>query len=111
MKWTQETDEWAAIDSTITITIGAGNGTPIMLQKPQNVFSAKFVNGGLLLTTSQSGKASIQVITTLGQIAKSMQSELGAGSNWIPMSELSAGKYIVRVKQGSKIQSVSIKVK
>jgi endoglucanase len=108
---TQETDEWAGIDSTITITIGSGNGTPIMLQKPQSVFSAKFVNGGLLLTTSQSGKASIQVITTLGQIAKSVQSELGAGSNWIPMSELSAGKYIVRVKQGSNIRSMSINVK
>ena len=108
---TQETDEWAAIDSTIVITIGNGGQSPIMLQKPYTAFSAKFTNGGLLLNTNKSGKVSIQVITTLGQIEKSMQSDLGAGSNWIPMSELSAGKYIVRVKQGSNVQSISINIK
>ena len=108
---TQETDEWAGIDSTIIITIGNGGQSPIMLQKPYSAFNAKFVNGGLLLSTDRIGKASIQVITSLGQVAKSMQTNLGAGSNWIPMSELSAGKYIVRVKQGSNIRSMSINVK
>ena len=112
-----ETEQRAAVDKTITIIVGDsataaknGNVSIPVVAKPAGRLSAQFVNGGLLLSTAQSGKASIQVITTLGQVAKSMQSELGAGSNWIPMSELSAGKYIVRVKQGSNIQSICIKV-
>lgn len=112
-----ETEQRAAVDKTITIIVGdsataanSGHVSIPVVAKPAGKLSAQFVNGGLLLSTAQSGKASIQVITTLGQVAKSMQSELGAGNNWIPMSELSAGKYIVRVKQGSNIQSISIKV-
>ena len=112
-----ESAERAETEVTITVIVGdsataASKGNvPIPFIKSAGKFSAQFVNNGLLLSAPQSGNTSIQVITTLGQVAKSMQLELGAGQNWIPMSGLSAGKYIVRIKQGSNIQSLFLKIK
>lgn len=113
-----ESAERAETEVTITIIVGdsataanKGNVPIPFIAKAAGKFSAQFANGGLLLNAPQSGSTSIQVITTLGQVAKSMQVELGAGHNWIPMSGISAGKYIVRVRQGSNIQSILVKIK
>ena len=106
-----EAEQWAAIDSTITITIGAGNGTPIMLQKPQAAFKAKFMNDGIMLSTPNAGLATVEIFSALGHMEQSTKVFLGAGSNMIPVSGLSAGKYIIRVKQGSNIQKYLLEKK
>ena len=72
-----------------------------MMANAKSTLSAQFRKGGMMLKASRKGTASINVVTTLGQVEKSLNVELGAGFNWIPMDGVSAGKYIVRVKQGS----------
>ena len=113
-----ESAKRAETNLTFTIIVGdsataanKGNVPIPTLAKAAGKFSAQFKNNGLLLNAAKSGSASIEVITTLGQMTKSVKTELGAGQNWIPLTGISAGKYIVRVRQGSEIQSLLIKVK
>ena len=103
-----ETAERAAFEQTITIIVGdsaaaanRGNVSIPMMANAKSTLSAQFRKGGMMLKASRKGTASINVVTTLGQVEKSLNVELGAGFNWIPMDGVSAGKYIVRVKQGS----------
>ncbi len=113
-----ETAERAATDLSITIIVGdsataasKGNVPIPFVAKAAGKFSAQFVNGGMVLKATRSGSASVEVITSLGQVAKSMQVNLAAGHNWIPVAGISTGKYIVRVKQGSSIQSFILEKK
>lgn len=113
-----ETAERAATDLSITIIVGdsataasKGNVPISFVAKAAGKFSAQFVNGGMVLKATRSGSASVEVITSLGQVAKSMQVNLAAGHNWIPVAGISTGKYIVRVKQGSSIQSFILEKK
>jgi endoglucanase len=113
-----ETAERAATDLSITIIVGdsataanKGNVPIPFVAKAAGKFSAQFVNGGMVLKATRSGSATVEVITALGQVAKSMQVNLGAGHNWIPVAGISTGKYIVRVKQGSSIQSFILEKK
>ena len=113
-----ETAERAATDLSITIIVGdsataasKGNVPIPFVAKAAGKFSAQFVNGGMVLKATRSGSATVEVITALGQVAKSMQVNLGAGHNWIPVAGISTGKYIVRVKQGSNIQSFILEKK
>lgn len=113
-----ETAERAATDLSITIIVGdsataasKGNVPIPFVSKAAGKFSAQFVNGGMVLKATRSGSASVEVITSLGQVAKSMQVNLAAGHNWIPVAGISTGKYIVRVKQGSSIQSFILEKK
>ena len=113
-----ETAERAATDLSITIIVGdsataasKGNVPIPFVAKAAGKFSAQFVNGGMVLKATRSGSASVEVITSLGQVAKSMQVNLAAGHNWIPVAGISTGKYIVRVKQGSNIQSFILEKK
>ena len=113
-----ETAERAATDLSITIIVGdsataasKGNVPIPFVAKAAGKFSAQFVNGGMVLKATRSGNASVEVITSLGQVAKSMQVNLAAGHNWIPVAGISTGKYIVRVKQGSSIQSFILEKK
>ncbi|SHH53613.1 endoglucanase [Fibrobacter sp. UWCM] len=113
-----ETAERAATELSITIIVGdsataasKGNVPIPFVAKAAGKFSAQFVNGGMVLKATRSGSASVEVITSLGQVAKSMQVNLAAGHNWIPVAGISTGKYIVRVKQGSSIQSFILEKK
>jgi endoglucanase len=113
-----ETAERAATDLSITIIVGdsataasKGNVPIPFVAKAAGKFSAQFINGGMVLKATRSGSASVEVITSLGQVAKSMQVNLAAGHNWIPVAGISTGKYIVRVKQGSSIQSFILEKK
>lgn len=113
-----ETAERAATELSITIIVGdsataasKGNVPIPFVAKAAGKFSAQFVNGGMVLKATRSGSASVEVITSLGQVAKSMQVNLAAGHNWIPVAGISTGKYIVRVKQGSNIQSFILEKK
>lgn len=113
-----ETAERAATDLSITIIVGdsataasKGNVPIPFVAKAAGKFSTQFVNGGMVLKATRSGSASVEVITSLGQVAKSMQVNLAAGHNWIPVAGISTGKYIVRVKQGSNIQSFILEKK
>ena len=100
-----ETAERAAVDSSVTIIVGNGGSHPIMAQKTQAAFKAKFNNEGIMLTTPKAGLASVEIFTALGNVEKSQQVMLGAGTNWIPVAGMSAGKYFVRIKQGSNFSS------
>jgi endoglucanase len=106
-----ETADRAAVDSTIIITVGNGGNTPIMVQKPRAAFKAKFSNDGMLLSTPKAGLATIEVFTALGNVEYTQKVMLGAGTNVVPMSGISAGKYIVRVRQGSNIQNFLLEKK
>ena len=113
-----ETAERAATDLSITIIVGdsataanKGNVPIPFVAKAAGKFSAQFVNGGMVLKATRSGSATVEVITALGQVAKSMQVNLATGHNWIPVAGISTGKYIVRVKQGSSIQSFILEKK
>lgn len=113
-----ETAERAATELSITIIVGdsataasKGNVPIPFVAKAAGKFAAQFVNGGMVLKATRSGSASVEVITSLGQVAKSMQVNLAAGHNWIPVAGISTGKYIVRVKQGSNIQSFILEKK
>ena len=113
-----ETADRAALEMTIRIIVGdsataasKGNVSIPKIAKAAGKLSAQFRNGGMILKAAQSGSASIEVITSLGQVAQSMQVNLGAGQNWVPMANISAGKYIVRVRQGSNIQSFILEKK
>lgn len=113
-----ETAERAATELSITIIVGdsataasKGNVPIPFVAKAAGKFAAQFVNGGMVLKATRSGSASVEVITSLGQVAKSMQVNLAAGHNWIPVAGISTGKYIVRVKQGSSIQSFILEKK
>ena len=98
-----ETPDRAAVDSTVIITIG--NGSALIPAKPQSAFKAEFNNEGLMLSTPKAGLTSVEIFTALGHVEKSQKVMLGAGTNWIPVAGLSAGKYFVRIKQGSNISS------
>ncbi|MBR4784780.1 MAG: cellulase family glycosylhydrolase [Fibrobacter sp.] len=100
-----ETTERAAIDSTVIVIVGNGGKNPIMAQKPQAAFKAKFNNEGIMLTSPKAGLASVEIFTALGHVEKSQKVMLGAGTNWIPVEGMSAGKYFVRIKQGSNFSS------
>lgn len=113
-----ETAERAATELSITIIVGdsataasKGNVPIPFVAKAAGKFAAQFVNGGMVLKATRSGSATVEVITALGQVAKSMQVNLAAGHNWIPVAGISTGKYIVRVKQGSSIQSFILEKK
>ena len=106
-----EAEQWAAIDSTIIVTIGAGNGTPIMLQKPRAAFKATFMNDGIMLSVPDAGLATVEIFSALGHVEHSQKVLLGAGSNLVPISNIGAGKYIVRVKQGSSIRNYLLEKK
>jgi endoglucanase len=106
-----ETADRAAVDSTIIITVGNGGNTPIMVQKPHAAFKAKFSNDGMLLSTPNAGLAMVEVFTALGNVEYTKKVMLGAGTNVVPMSGISAGKYIVRVRQGSNIQNFLLEKK
>ena len=73
--------------------------------KPQSAFKAEFNNEGRMLNTPKAGLTSVEIFTALGHVEKSQKVMLGAGTNWIPIAGLSAGKYFVRIKQGSNISS------
>ena len=100
-----ETTERAAIDSTVTIIVGAGSPDAIIAKKPQTAFKAKFYNEGLMLTSPKAGLATVEIFTALGHVEQSQKVMLGAGTNWIPVAGVSAGKYFVRIKQGSSFSS------
>ena len=100
-----ETAERAAIDSTVVITVGNGGKNPIMPQKTRSAFSAKFTDGGIMLSSPTAGAATVQIFTALGHVETSIDVMLGAGQTWIPAASLSAGKYFVRVKQGRNVRN------
>jgi len=113
-----ESEERAATEVTITIIVGdsaiaasKGNVSIRNMAKANATFSAQFKNGSLLLSATRSGPATVEVISPIGQIAKTHQVSLAAGGNRIPMAGISAGKYIIRVKQGSALQVFHLEMK
>ncbi len=113
-----ESEKRAETEVTITIIVGdsataanKGNVPIPFVAKATGKFSAQFKNGGLLLKATKGGVSDIEVISTLGKVVKSEQATLEAGHNWIPMTGISAGKYIVRVKQGSLNQVFHLEMK
>lgn len=113
-----ESEKRAETEVTITIIVGdsataanKGNVAIPTIAKAAGKFSAQFKNGGLLLKATKGGVSNIEVISTLGKVVKSEQATLEAGHNWIPMTGISAGKYIVRVKQGSLNQVFHLEMK
>lgn len=113
-----ETEMRAAFEQTIRVIIGdsataanKGNVAIPTIAKAQGKFSAQFAHGGLFLDATQGGRTSIDVISVLGQVTKTLQANISAGHNWIPMTDMSAGKYIIRVRQGSFSQMLRVEIK
>ena len=113
-----ETEMRAAFEQTIRVIIGdsataanKGNVAIPTIAKAQGKFSAQFAHGGLFLDATQGGRTSIDVISVLGQVTKTLQANISAGHNWIPMTDMSAGKYIIRVRQGSFSQVLRVEIK
>lgn len=111
-----ETETRAALDMTIVVVVGdsvaavnKGN-TPILPTKKE-IATAQFSKGGIVLNAATSGLATVEIFSAMGNVEQAIQSNLTAGANWIPVSGLRAGHYIVRIKQDSNVQFFTLNKK
>ena len=92
-------------DSATAVQKGNSSAEPIIATKARTSFGAQFVNDGIVLSTPNSGIATVEVFTTLGQKAMAdLQASVNAGTTWIPVDGLTSGRYVVRIRQGSAVQ-------
>lgn len=104
-------DERQPLNQTITVVVGdslaavnKGN-TPILpTREGKSIFGAKFSKNGIELNAIRSGLGTVQIFSTTGKVIASIQTNLSEGANWIPVANLSAGRYIARVSQDNHSQ-------
>lgn len=110
-----ETENRKALNQTVTVVCGdslKAVTSPIMPAKKNTAASsAQFKNNGIVLNARVSGASKIEVFNTIGESVASISTSLSAGSNWIPVAGLSAGRYIVRLKQNSNVQDFVLEKK
>ncbi len=110
-----ETENRKALNQTVTVVCGdslKAVTTPIMPTKKNTaVNSAQFKKNGIVLNAKISGASKIEVFNSIGENVASTSANLNAGSNWIPVAGLSAGRYIVRLKQNSNVQDFILEKK
>ena len=111
-----ESENRAAMDMVITVVVGdslaavtKGN-TPILPTRKE-IATAKFSRGGILLSAAAGGFANVEIFSAMGKMEQSIQSNLTAGENWIPVSGLRAGRYIVRIRQDGNMQFFTLNKK
>ncbi|SHK76663.1 cellulase family glycosylhydrolase [Fibrobacter sp. UWEL] len=102
-------DERNPLNTTITVIVGdslaavqSGN-VSIRNQKVESL-KAQFSKGGINLNAQASGFATVEIFNAMGKAVQSIQTNVNAGSNWIPVSGLRAGHYVVRLSQDANVQ-------
>lgn len=103
-------EEREPLNLTITVVVGdsltavnKGN-TSIQMHAANKTFKAKFSKNGVELNALKSGAASVEIFNSMGKVVTSIETNLVAGTNWIPVSGLYAGRYILRVSQDANVQ-------
>ena len=94
--------------------VGPGSSSSVIaipFQKANDHFNISFANGKLALESTGSGVTKIEVFDLLGNTRLKKEEQLSSGNHLIDMSSLSAGKYLVRVRQGVNSRQVRFEVR
>ena len=103
-------DEREPLNLTITVVVGdslaavANGNVSIQDRRTPATFKAQFSKGGINLNAMTSGAATVEIFSAMGKAVKSIQTNVTAGTNWIPVSGLRAGHYVVRLSQDANVQ-------
>lgn len=98
------------VNITITVIVGdslaavSKGNTPILPIKNAEALKAQFSKGGINLMAKTSGLATVEIFSAMGNVVKSIKTNISAGANWIPVSGLNAGHYVVRISQDAGVQ-------
>ncbi len=110
------TESRLPMELTVTVVVGdsltaVNKGNTPILPSRKEIASAQFSKGGIVLNAATSGLATVEIFSAMGNAEQTIQSNLSAGANWIPVSGLRAGHYIVRIKQDSNVQFFTLNKK
>ncbi len=104
-----ETDTRQALNQTVTIIVGdslaaVNSGNVSIRNQKLATLKAQFSKGGISLNATTSGLATVEIFNAKGKAVQSIQANINAGANWIPVSGLRAGHYVVRLRQDASVQ-------
>lgn len=106
------------LNLTITVVVGdslkavSSGNVSIREQKiGATALKAQFTKGGIELNATRSGFGTVQIFSIVGKAIETIETNLSAGTNWIPVSNLSAGRYIVRINQDNHSQLFTLEKK
>jgi len=74
-------------------------------------FNVTFANGKLALESTASGTTKIEVFDLLGNTRMQKEESLTSGSHLIDIGSLSAGSYLVRVRQGVNVRQQRFEIR
>ncbi|PWJ68996.1 MULTISPECIES: cellulase family glycosylhydrolase [unclassified Fibrobacter] len=111
-------DEREPLDLTITVVVGdslaainSGNVSIRSQKMNAGALKAQFSKGGISLEAMNSGLATVEIFNAKGKALRSIETNINAGANWIPVSGLRAGHYIVRLSQEANVQLYTLEKK
>ena len=85
------------------------NGLPNAMYKPtQNLMNVILLNNGVELSLPESNMTYVEIYDMLGNRKFQRQSFMNAGTHFIGTDILSAGTYIMRVRQGKNNHQIRI---
>ena len=77
----------------------------------REAFSATFINGTLALESAASGLTQVSVFDLLGNLHMQKEIQLSGGTHTVQLNTLSAGSYLVRIRQGKNTLQKRIQVR
>lgn len=109
-------EEREPLNMTITVIVGdsltaVNSGNVSIRNQKITTLKAQFSKGGINLVAKESGLADIEIFNAMGKEVQSIQANVNAGANWIPVAGLNAGRYVVRLSQGASVQLYTFDVK